>query len=792
MPPNTRSRSRKKQTRLTFSPAPSSAVPAGSPVSEKRSPAFVRFARPGQINSFYSTDPTARKRKRPDNTVSEKPASSDKTGLPLSDSEGSPSRKKGKKAALSVSHSKSIADEALSTAEGNASPAPQEAFISKDFSPDMESPMFSRPSSKRKISVELKQKERQQKLEKAKRAAAKTRSLVKKAKSQQRSDKVIKQQAKLAKREERLEKLRSKLEEQQRKLEEERNKLRQASQAESDSEPETSDIELPSSPQPQSFVTTNSGRPSVVGPAPSNAYFVSLSDTDSDDVKPATSNKTKAKQSEDAIDHSEGSEDDIIASSQPQRRRRSGREHSNEPLEEPHGDDDLKPHTPRLKRGLMRPQEGSHEERGAARGDEERDQNQLDLEDDLDFLEDSAVKDTRTRGTVANSAKAKRMAYLDQLRKRRTGKKRQKEESSTSTEEEELEDGAQEDSKKTGPEEQHDTSSDDDDESQPDQSIEDLDQDDSDFVVESDPDDTLGAPDSEAVLPLKFSRHKYKKLSEYFRDVVEWMVHNQLNPAFPRDDPVYQMAFNKINDEAMGKTKSQYISSAWSSQFIRALEARPVLESQDSSGQASCDACGRSSHYGRFKIVLKGKPYSLQTLRPLTDGEDEEPGEEEAEEQDRSEGEEDEHESSESDSQSEDDQRNEDGAEGESDEEDDQEYDRQGNPIPPEGTSFRVGTNAISQCHHNALSAHAVIHWRYELNEWVVGWLEENQILTKKEIRRRRKWSVKLQTDFANEVVDFMIESKEVQRLWKDFRRSGRRVRMDHRFNQVGDVDINE
>ncbi|KAI5282848.1 hypothetical protein KEM54_002540, partial [Ascosphaera aggregata] len=51
--------SRRRQTRLTFSPAPSSAVPAGSPGTDLRSPAFVRFTRPGQkIESFFHAKPT--------------------------------------------------------------------------------------------------------------------------------------------------------------------------------------------------------------------------------------------------------------------------------------------------------------------------------------------------------------------------------------------------------------------------------------------------------------------------------------------------------------------------------------------------------------------------------------------------------------------------------------------------------------------------------------------------------------------------------------------------------------
>lgn len=65
--------------------------------------------------------------------------------------------------------------------------------------------------------------------------------------------------------------------------------------------------------------------------------------------------------------------------------------------------------------------------------------------------------------------------------------------------------------------------------------------------------------------------------------------------------------------------------------------------------------------------------------------------------------------------------------------------------------------------------AHTLIHWRYHLNEWVVGYLERMGILESSEILQREHWSQKKRTKYANEVVDAMVEAGEVDRLWRDF-----------------------
>ena len=134
-------------------------------------------------------------------------------------------------------------------------------------------------------------------------------------------------------------------------------------------------------------------------------------------------------------------------------------------------------------------------------------------------------------------------------------------------------------------------------------------------------DDTteLGVPMEE--MPFEFTRHAYKQPKEYFRDVVGWMVHNRLDPAFPRDDAMYKVAFMKLEDEVKGRAGSQLISSVWNSEFVRALRARPHMElsSYPTEFGHSCDACNRSGHPASTDMRLYGKAYSLETLEPLSD-----------------------------------------------------------------------------------------------------------------------------------------------------------------------------
>lgn len=228
----------------------------------------------------------------------------------------------------------------------------------------------------------------------------------------------------------------------------------------------------------------------------------------------------------------------------------------------------------------------------------------------------------RTRGRLADSAKDKRQKQLEILRRRRAG---EKEDSSSSSDE-------SENSTSNDNEEVLDPpcfqmiSSDNDENSDIEPGIEpneDLDRYEEDFVLEDD-EEQLGVPTGLEDMPLEFTRHRYKQPREYFKDVVEWMVHNKMNPKFNREDNVYQLAFMRLNDEAKGRVGSQYVSSAWNIDFKRALEARPEVDIVPFSLRdgRSCDACNKSGHPATFDIRFHGDPYYLETLDPVSDDED--------------------------------------------------------------------------------------------------------------------------------------------------------------------------
>jgi hypothetical protein len=284
----------------------------------------------------------------------------------------------------------------------------------------------------------------------------------------------------------------------------------------------------------------------------------------------------------------------------------------------------------------------------------------LDLEEDLEVLQDSGrifdekydfwedllanfsvhvvVKNTRTRGRLANSARAQRQRHLEALRRRRAGGKEAELEQDSDAEHSDEADSDDESESEVGSQvrqpqfrqqEESDVES----------SIadnEDLDQYEDDFVLEDD-DAELGVPSTLEDLPFEFSRHAYKQLKEYFQDAVEWMVNNKINPAFPRSDPLYEVAFSKLEDEVKGRTGSQLVSSVWNVKFRRALLARPHVEITlyPITDNHPCDACNRSKHPASFDMKLYGKAYSLETLEPLSDEDSDEDDEEEGPERDR-------------------------------------------------------------------------------------------------------------------------------------------------------------
>ncbi|KAL4964571.1 uncharacterized protein BDV14DRAFT_76279 [Aspergillus stella-maris] len=367
-------------------------------------------------------------------------------------------------------------------------------------------------------------------------------------------------------------------------------------------------------------------------------------------------------------------------------------------------------------------------------------QDRLDIEEDLEDLQDSVVKASRTRGNVANSARAQRQRHLEALRRRRAGQKSEDDEEDAlsphpeatgSDDEEEAEDKETE-----APPRQpqfrnwaNESSS-----SDVESTIganEDLDRYEDDFVLE-DEDDKLGAPSGLDDIPIEFSRHAYKQLKDYFADAVEWMVHNQLNPAFPRSDPVYRVAFDKLETEVRGRAGSQLVSSVWNTDFKRALLARPTIEvsAYPTEHCHPCDACNRSGHPASYDVKLSGKAYSLDTLEALSDAD------------------------SDDDEQSDSNEEN-----------DEQERDRDGYVLPPEYKHFYLGRH----CMKNADMAHTLTHWRYHLNEWVVEHLRIKGQFSDEKVLKRSGYSQKKKNKSAARAYNKMVESQEVKKLWRDF-----------------------
>lgn len=66
--------------------------------------------------------------------------------------------------------------------------------------------------------------------------------------------------------------------------------------------------------------------------------------------------------------------------------------------------------------------------------------------------------------------------------------------------------------------------------------------------------------------------------------------------------------------------------------------------------------------------------------------------------------------------------------------------------------------------------AHTLIHWRFHLNEWVSGYLELKGILDDDQILVRSRWTQGRKSRFADETLGMMVETGEIQNLWRDFR----------------------
>ncbi|RYP72412.1 hypothetical protein DL771_004207 [Monosporascus sp. 5C6A] len=253
-----------------------------------------------------------------------------------------------------------------------------------------------------------------------------------------------------------------------------------------------------------------------------------------------------------------------------------------------------------------------------------------------------------------------------------------------------------------------------------------------DFVVEDD-DGPLGAP-ANLSIPLEFTAAAHKPLKDQFPHVVEWLVHDKINPAFERKDPVYTNAWRKLDDEFRGLANSKFASAAWRTEFYRALKGRPKMEAYEmDAGDAdkydNCTACGRSGHPATFKIVFQGSPYYKDTLQEVESSDDEDSDEA-------------------------------------SDDDDKASVDTQGMPLPPQSREWHVG----AVCCANAETAHGLIHWKHALKEWVEGRLEDEGWTSARRVQERERMKPKKRRALANSIVDGWVERGVVRALYGDFK----------------------
>jgi hypothetical protein len=268
-------------------------------------------------------------------------------------------------------------------------------------------------------------------------------------------------------------------------------------------------------------------------------------------------------------------------------------------------------------------------------------------------------------------------------------------------------------------------------------------EDDADFIEAGEEDEVLGVPEG---IPIEFTQYARMKAKDLFKYAVDWMVQKKINPGFQKTDEVYGLTFRKLDDEVKGLAGSKFTSAAWTPDFTMTLKSRPdiAFEPLDREGEhylrGKCDACNRSGHPATFQIQFQGKPYNPSTLDEVgAEGED-------------SDGEDDDDSSSSSSSNEDDD--------------DQPAYDYQGREVPPASTIFYVG----KFCMANAETAHSLSHWKIHLYEWVVEWLNGQGYNRPEKVVKRDGMSAKKRRKEANRIFDRMEREGVVKSLWKDFR----------------------
>jgi hypothetical protein len=352
------------------------------------------------------------------------------------------------------------------------------------------------------------------------------------------------------------------------------------------------------------------------------------------------------------------------------------------------------------------------------------------LEEDLEDLADSdnVVKKSRTRGAPVNKALEETRKHLEVLKRRRAGEKVPH--ASETEDVGEVEPINIYRASRNAPRysiSSNQSSADSSADSDPGPGNTNIEEDEDDFIEDDDA-EHLGMPHPD--IPLEFTSYASRKPRELFVHVIDWLVKNKISPAFDRHDPLWDLAFKKLDDEVKAQAGSRLISAAWNEPFVRTLLARPGLVVVRLPGDEedyirTCDACNRTNHPAQYDFKFSGKAYYHKTLEPVDNSDEDEDNEHDA-----------------------------------------ASLDSKNHLLPSSHQHFYLGR----YCAANAEMGHKLSHWLFHLNQNLLTYLEEQGVLSAEKIVARDKKSHSRREHEAEMIVDTMRETGVVDDLWKEFK----------------------
>lgn len=174
-------------------------------------------------------------------------------------------------------------------------------------------------------------------------------------------------------------------------------------------------------------------------------------------------------------------------------------------------------------------------------------------------------------------------------------------------------------------------------------------------------------------IPIEFTHLSHQTEQQNFKTFCLWVVQTILNPDFPKDNEISQYAIRALERKMDSYGGSVLQSSIWKAPFMRAMRARPSLETESCEERPNCDACGIGKRPATHAVRFAGNRYDRETLEDLEDSDA------------------------------------------------DDSEDSAGLNIPDETKVFYLGRN----CHQRARMSHAFIHWKKELRDEIHGLLQE-------------------------------------------------------------------